>query len=128
MTASGVFEIALAGLGPIAALTAGSYDRPIGAKLNGVAGTGGIASGPSMPRRAVVITREIMEATLAKQATYNPASVPPGVFPIYGAPPVILPTPPPGTLAVQLFESPQEDLQGMYILYLQIERVNAVVH
>jgi hypothetical protein len=31
-------------------------------------------------------------------------------------------------LAVQLFESPAEDLQGMYILYLQIERVTAVVH
>jgi hypothetical protein len=29
---------------------------------------------------------------------------------------------------VQLFESPQEDLQGMYILYLQVERVAAVVH
>jgi hypothetical protein len=128
MTASGVFEIALAGLGPIAALTAGSYDRPIGAKMNGVGGTGGIASGPSMPRRAVVITREIIEATLAKQATYNPATVAPGVFQIWGAPPVTLPTPPPGTLAVQLFESPQEDLQGMYILYLQVERVNAVVH
>jgi hypothetical protein len=75
-----------------------------------------------------VITREIMEAALAKQATYNPATTAPGVFPIYGAPPVVLPTPPPNTLAVQLFESPAEDLQGMYILYLQVERVNAVVH
>jgi hypothetical protein len=123
MTASGVFEIALAGLGPIAALTAGSYDRPIGAKMNGVGGTGGIASGPSMPRRAVVITREIMEATLAKLATYNPATTAPGVFQIYGAPPVILPAPPPGTIAVQLFESPAEDLQGMYLLYLQVQRL-----
>jgi hypothetical protein len=76
-----------------------------------------------MPRRALVITREIMEATLAKLATYNPATTAPGVFPIYGAPPVILPAPPPGTIAVQLFESPAEDLQGMYILYLQVQRL-----
>ena len=126
--ASSAFQFVFAGvLGPLAALTAGSYDRPIGVKMDGVA-SGGVASGPVMPRRAIVITREIMEATLAKQATYNPASVPPGVFPIYGAPPVILPTPPPGTIAVQLFESPVQDLQGMYILYLQIERVATVVH
>ena len=123
-TASTAFEFAFAGaLGPITALTAGSYDRPIGVKMNGVAGTGGLASGPSMPRRALVITREIMEATLAKLATYNPATTAPGVFPIYGAPPVILPAPPPGTIAVQLFESPAEDLQGMYILYLQVQRL-----
>jgi hypothetical protein len=128
-SASNAFELVFVGaVGPLSALIAGSYDRPIGVKMNGVGGTGGMASGPSMPRRAVVITREIMEATLAKQATYNPATTAPGVFQIYGAPPVILPTPPPGTLAVQLFESPAEDLQGMYILYLQIERVNAVVH
>lgn len=122
-SASSAFELAFSGaFGPIAALTAGSYDRPIGVKMNGVGGTGGLASGPSMPRRAIVITREIMEATLAKQATYNPATVAPGVFQVYGAPQVVLPTPPPGTLAVQLFESPAEDLQGMYILYLKVER------
>ncbi len=123
MTAGGVFELAFVGLGPIAALTSGSYDRPIGVGMNGVGGTGGIASGPVLPRRAIVITREIMEATLAKLATYNPATVAPGVFAVYGAPPVVLPAPPPGTIAVQLFESPADDLQGMYIIYLKVERL-----
>jgi hypothetical protein len=123
MTAGGIFELAMIGFGPIAALTAGSYDRPIGVGMHGVGGTGGIASGPVLPRRAIVITREILEATLAKLATYNPATVAPGVFAIYGAPPVVLPAPPPGTIAVQLFESPADDLQGMYILYLKVERM-----
>jgi hypothetical protein len=123
MTAGGIFELAMIGFGPIAALTAGSYDRPIGVGMHGVGGTGGIASGPVLPRRAIVITREILEATLAKQATYNPATVAPGVFAIYGGPPVVLPAPPPGTIGVQLFESPADDLQGMYILYLKVERM-----
>ena len=123
MTAGGIFEMAIIGMGPIAALTTGSYDRPIGVGMHGVGGTGGAASGPVLPRRAIVITREIMEATLAKLATYNPATVLPGVFSIPGAAPAVLPTPPPGTIAVQLFESPAEDLQGMYILYLKVERM-----
>lgn len=123
MTAGGIFEMAMVGMGPIAALTAGSYDRPIGVGMHGVGGTGGALSGPVLPRRAIVITREIMEATLAKLANYNPASAAPGVFAIYGANPVVLPSPPPGTVAVQLFESPADDLQGMYILYLKVERL-----
>jgi len=36
--------------------------------------------------------------------------------------------PPPGTLAIQLFESPDNDMEGMYILYLKVERVDPVVH
>ena len=59
--------------GPLVLLNAGSYDRPIGVGANGVSGLGGIASGPVLPRRAVVITREIIEATLNRLATYNPA-------------------------------------------------------
>ena len=114
--------------GPLAMLNSGSNDRPIGASMNGVSGLGGLAAGPVLPRRAIVITREIIEATLNKLASYNPASVAPSVFQIYGAPPVVLPPPPPGTLAIQLFETPQDDLQGMYILYLKVERVTAVVH
>jgi len=81
-----------------------------------------------LPRRAVVITREIIEATLTRLATYNPATVAPAVFAIFGAPPVVLPVPPPGTLAIQLFESPDNDMEGMYILYLKVERVDPVVH
>jgi hypothetical protein len=114
--------------GPLVLLNAGSYDRPIGVGASGVSGLGGIASGPVLPRRAIVITREIIEATLNKLATYNPATVAPAVFNIFGAPPVVLPVPPPGTLAIQLFESPANDLEGMYILYLNVERVATVVH
>jgi len=114
--------------GPLVLLNAGSYDRPIGVGASGVSGLGGIASGPVLPRRAVVITREIIEATLNRLATYNPATVAPAVFNIFGAPPVVLPVPPPGTLAIQLFESPANDLEGMYILYLNVERVTTVVH
>jgi hypothetical protein len=114
--------------GPLVLLNAGSYDRPIGVGANGVSGLGGLASGPVLPRRAVVITREIIEATLNRLATYNPATTAPAVFNIFNAPPVVLPVPPPGTLAIQLFESPANDLEGMYILYLKVERADPVVH
>jgi hypothetical protein len=124
LSAATGFELAFGNaIGPISLLTAGSYDRPIGVGMHGLGGTGGVLSGPTMPRRAIVITREIIEASLAKLATYNPGTVAPGVFPIFGAPPVILPAPPPGTIAVQLFESPADDLQGMYILYLKVEKL-----
>ena len=114
--------------GPLVLLNAGSYDRPIGVSMNGVSGLGGLTAGPVLPRRAVVITREIIEGALQKLAAYNPATVAPAMFPIFGAAPVILPVPPPGTLAIQLFESPQDDLEGMYILYLKVERFASVVH
>lgn len=124
MNSGDQFGIALTPLlGPFAFLNSGSYDRPIGVFVNGVPGLGGIASGPVLPRRAIVITREIVEAALAKQATYNPATVAPSLFQIYGGPPVMLPVPPPGTIAVQLFEKPDNDLQAMYILYIKVERV-----
>ena len=129
LNSGNVFGIALVPvLGPLAFLNSGSNDRPIGASMNGISGLGGLVAGPVLPRRAVVITREIIEAALTRLATYNPATVAPSVFPIYNAPPVVLPPPPPGTLAIQLFESPQDDLQGMYILYLKVERVTPVVH
>jgi hypothetical protein len=118
------FGLALAPIiGPVMLLNSGSYDRPIGSFINGISGLRGVAAGPVLPRRAIVITREIVEAALTRLATYNPATVAPSVFPIYGAPPVVLPVPPPGTIAVQLFETPVDDLQGMYILYVKVERV-----
>jgi hypothetical protein len=115
------FGLAMSGLGPLGLLMGGSVDRPIGVAENGLAGVG--FGGPVLPRRAIVLTHEILEATLAKVASYNPASVPPATFPIFGAAPVTLPAPPPGTIAVQLFEKPAGDLQAMYILYLKVERV-----
>jgi hypothetical protein len=121
---SNEFSMAFAvALGPLALLTAGSFDRPIGVGMNGVGGTEGLAVGPVLPRRAIVITREIVEASLAKLATYIPATVAPSVFPVFGAPPAIIPAPPPGTIAVQLFESPADALQGQYIMYLHVERM-----
>lgn len=116
------FGLAISGLGPLGLLTGGSFDRPIGVGESGVGGFGGLAVGPVLPRRAIVLTHEILEATLAKLAT-NAGSGPPAVFAVYGAPAVTLPAPPPGTIAVQLFEKPVGDLQAMYILYLKVERV-----
>ena len=67
-------------------------------------------------------------STLNRLATYNLANVAPALCNIFNAPPVVLPVPPPGTLAIQLFESPANDLEGMYILYLKVERVETAVH
>ncbi|MCY7380641.1 MAG: hypothetical protein LH467_15040, partial [Gemmatimonadaceae bacterium] len=110
-------------LGPLPALLNSSFDRPIGSGISGVSGTSGIVSGVVLPRRAVVITREIVEAALAKlaqsaavgQAMLAPAA--PG-FPATWVPGV-----PAGTIAVPLFERGSADLQGQYVLYLQVERV-----
>ncbi len=110
-------------LGPVALLTSGSYDRPIGVSMNGDGGSAGVFVGPVLPRRAIVITREIVEATLTKLASYNPATAGTTSFAVFGAPRAVLPTPPPGTIAVQLFESPADQLQGQYLLYLKVERL-----
>jgi hypothetical protein len=111
--------LAFIGTGPLALLIPGSYDRPIGV---GMAGIGGVAPAPVLPRRAVVITREIVETALHKLA--QTTAVPPMVVPGWGPnPPTVLPGVPPGTLAIPLLEPPLEDLQGRYVLYLQVERI-----
>ena len=69
------------------------------------------------------MAREIIEASRTRLARYTPASVAPAVLPIFGASSVMIPNPPPGTIAVPLFESPADDLQGMYVLYIKVERM-----
>jgi hypothetical protein len=115
-----LFALSAVGLFPAVGFTGNSYDRPIGAGMNGPGSITGIAA-PVLPRRAIVLTREIVESTLAKLSTWvQPA---PTLIAIPGANPVFLPVPPPGTIGVQLFEAPLDDLQGMYLMYIQVERV-----
>jgi hypothetical protein len=62
-----------------------------------------------------------VESTLATQSSWVPPA--PALIAIPGANPVFVPAVPPGTIGVQLFEAPLEDLQGMYLMYIQVERV-----
>lgn len=96
-TDAGARPPASAAAGPAELLDQRELAQRVARAVDGLspARTGGALSGPVLPRRAIVITREIMEATLAKLATYNPGSAAPGVFAIYGANPVVLPSPPP---------------------------------
>ena len=119
-TATAVFEFLFIGAGPFSMLGTGDYDRPIGATM----GAGG---SPSLPRRAIVITRENVEVALQKRAATVPGStLPSGV--VINLPPnatAILPNGglPFGTIAVPLFDGPGDLLQGRYILYLTVERI-----
>lgn len=83
--------------------------------------SGGAPTTPASP-----VSGSTLPATTVAQGQTpyqgTPATVPPATFPVYGAASVVLPAPPPGTIAVQLFERPAGDLQATYILYLKVER------
>ncbi|MEO8561810.1 MAG: hypothetical protein ABI601_07025 [bacterium] len=106
-----------------------SKDRPIGITLR--------AGGYELPRRAIVLTREILEAILPPPA--------PPVDPLMAALAAASATrndllqaiadmqsstgssaasspPPAGTIAVLLIDGPGPNLKGHYILYLRVER------
>jgi hypothetical protein len=70
----------------------GSWDRPIGLQESGPA--------PVLPRRVIVLTREIIENAFASSG--GVASV---------------------KIEVPLVDAPRPDLQGNYALYIQVERI-----
>lgn len=117
VSAESAFEILISPPG-LVALLSGSYDRPIGVRAT-------FQSVPIVPRRAIVITREIIEAALKRNATGLASAVTPSS--LLNVPGLVnnpnnggLPY---GTLAIPLFDAPSDDLQGQYVLYIQVERV-----
>jgi hypothetical protein len=95
----------------VGALFAGSRDRPIGMSSSGVL--------PTLPRRAIVLTREIVEAALnGSRVLPNPAALaPPEMFLLaYLDVPV-------GVIPVLLRDGPGANLQATYVMYLQVERM-----
>lgn len=85
--------VAMANLDLQAVLLAGSFDRPIGVM--------GLSTAPKLPRRAIVLTREKIETTLGLKPSASS-----------------------GIMAVALVDAPWiPDLQGSYVLYLQVERI-----
>ena len=119
-SASSVFEMVFTGPGVITLWGVGSYDRPIGSGKT-------LYGAPVLPRRAIVVTRENIETALRKQvAALAGSTLPSGV--LAAMPPdaaSALPNGglPFGTIAVPLFDAPSDDLQGRYILYVQVERI-----
>jgi len=72
-------------------LFSGSWDRPIGLQESGPA--------PVLPRRVIVLTREIIENAFASSGGVSSVKI-----------------------AVPLVDAPRPDLQGNYVLYIQVER------
>jgi hypothetical protein len=95
----------------VAALFLGSSDRPIGMIDDGVS--------PKMPRRAIVLTREIIELALnSPKVPMDPASG--AEFPWL---PAYLDVPV-GVIPVLLMDrEPFNKLDAAYVLYLQVERM-----
>lgn len=109
VAASGFF--AALGQPWVGALFAGSRDRPIGMVSSGVV--------PALPRRAIVLTREIIENALnGSRVMPNPASLaPPDMWLLaYLDVPV-------GVIPVLLRDGPGAELQATYVMYLQVERM-----
>lgn len=113
--ADSLFEMTFFGSGIETLFGMGSYDRPIGATHSGVF--------PTLPRRAIVITREIIESTLNKPPIAAPVST--GMLGTVSNLFTTMPNGgmPYGTIAVPLFDGPGNDLQGQYILYITVERI-----
>ena len=116
-----IFALETIGLFPPVGLLGNSYDRPIGVGMNGNTFT--TTAAPQLPRRAIVLTREIVENALTRLAAWVPAQNAPILIAVPGTEPMFVPAVPPGTIGVQLFEAPADDLQGMYLMYIQVERV-----
>lgn len=91
---SGGAAIAMFLTGGASLLFTGSWDRPIGLQRSGPV--------PVLPRRAIVLTREMIESAFATSAGGGT---------------------PPGRLDIQLVDAPGPDLQGSYVLYIQVERI-----
>lgn len=107
----------------VASLLAGSRDRPIGMVPTGPIPVGPPPPGPtlppSLPRRAIVLTREIVEHALnGSRILPDPASLGPGFgwMLAYFDVPV-------GVIPVLLRDGPGSNLQANYVLYLQVERM-----
>jgi hypothetical protein len=107
----------------VASLIAGSRDRPIGMVPMGPGVVGPAVAGPtippSLPRRAIVLTREIVEHALnGSRILPDPASLGPGFawMLAYFDVPV-------GVIPVLLRDGPGQYLQANYVLYLQVERM-----
>ncbi len=95
----------------VGALFAGSRDRPIGMVSSGVL--------PALPRRAIVLTREIIEQALSgSRVLPNPASLAPAEMWLLAYLDV-----PVGVIPVLLRDGPGQNLQATYVLYLQVERL-----
>jgi hypothetical protein len=94
----------------VAALIAGSRDRPIGMTSGGV---------PALPRRAIVLTREIIEHALNGARVFpDPASLPATDMWMLAYLDV-----PVGVIPVLLKDGPGQILQANYVMYLQVERM-----
>lgn len=102
----------------VGGLILGSRDRPIGMVP---AGPGGLVSslGAALPRRAIVLTREIIEHSLnGSKILPDPASLGPGnawMLAYFDVPVGVIP--------VLLRDGPGQNLQANYVMYLQVERM-----
>ena len=98
----------------VGALFAGSRDRPIGMVPGPVTGVGA-----ALPRRAIVLTREIIEHSLnGSKILPDPASLGPGnawMLAYFDVPVGVIP--------VLLRDGPGQNLQANYVMYLQVERM-----
>jgi hypothetical protein len=94
----------------VAALFAGSRDRPIGMTSGTV---------PALPRRAIVLTREIIEHSLnGSRILPDPASL--GADNMWMLAYFDVPI---GVIPVLLRDGPGHNLQANYVMYLQVERM-----
>ena len=91
----------------VASLIMGSRDRPIG------------MAGTALPRRAIVLTREIIESSLnGSKILPDPATLGPGnawMLAYFDVPVGVIP--------VLLRDGPGQNLQANYVMYLQVERM-----
>jgi hypothetical protein len=102
----------------VASLIMGSRDRPIGMVPGGVAGVAS-SVGAALPRRAIVLTREIIESSLSgSRILPDPATLGPGnawMLAYFDVPVGVIP--------VLLRDGPGQNLQANYVMYLQVERM-----
>lgn len=113
----------------VASLLAGSRDRPIGMVPGALAAVGATAAPPgavaplaadvALPRRAIVLTREIIEHALnGSRILPDPASL--GAANMWMLAYFDVPV---GVIPVLLKDGPGSNLQATYVLYLQVERM-----
>jgi hypothetical protein len=102
----------------VATLIAGSRDRPIGMVPGGLA-VGATTTAASLPRRAIVLTREIIEHALnGPRILPDPAALDPASMWMLAYLDV-----PVGVIPVLLRDGPGNNLQAIYVMYLQVERM-----
>jgi len=113
----------------VASLLAGSRDRPIGMVPGRLAAAGAahappgavapLAAGIALPRRAIVLTREIIEHALnGSRILPDPASL--GAANMWMLAYFDVPV---GVIPVLLKDGPGSNLQATYVMYLQVERM-----